>query len=342
MTDTTEAPRDRLQRLRNARDKVAQAREAREAELQRRAELPASVCRVCGASIAAGQGDRAPEPPFVGIRERDERLGMLRDLPAVVDGWRRRCEACAAAGRRGEVEAEAISGIVGRPVSQADACDVVAALRRWTLRDPVTGRPDGVELQVPLAEITGRYGREPWEHVTTEERERVADVLQQVIAARNPARCSDGPCGLCGRSQAVRWFESAMRWADGSAAPVCGDCEPTYASRSEPRDRDGDALARVAIEILTGWAVPLGIHAPEGVKAFCESQNADREGTPEPWQYAAERIADLRFSIWRAQPELAPDDMREAAEGWRRDYLAERAADAEAEAQTAAAHVASW
>lgn len=323
MTDT----RDRLSRLGAARARVADHQKRRDAEKARLADLVPAHCKVCGTRIPAGEGDREAAPEFQSVGERQQHAHWLTTLPPEADAWRRRCATCSDAAHRGEAESAAISAILSKPINQVDAAAVVSALKLWRY-SPSTGEPTVLELQVPLAETTGRHGRAPWSHVTPEERQRVADALARVLAERRPRRCEDGACGLCGVARALDWYESSMRWANGSPAPVCGNCRPVYIARSRPRG--GDDLGRVVVEIVSGRAVPLGESA-HGARAFCESRNADKAGHPEPWTYALDQISDLKLTVWTRHPQYAPADMREAAEQWHRDALAEDARKREQE-----------
>ncbi|MBD3941684.1 hypothetical protein IF188_08255 [Microbacterium sp. NEAU-LLC] len=333
---TTTTTTDKTSRLAAARAYIERVRAEREAAAEKRKrKLPAAICRVCGTNVPAGTGTRGDDPNRrPDAMKHAPQLAEIEKLGPLVDFWRRTCDDCTAADAAGELEARAVSTAVGFPVAISDALAVVGLMRRT---NPVTGVVTGM---FPTAEVSGRWSGRPWGHLTPEDRKSIRATLDDVVGDTLPKRHKSGACGLCGARAALVWWvgPSSLRWPGSDATVhICDTCAEVWNRRGGPDD--GDDLRRVVVELATGYAVPFGLRAPEGVRPFAASAAADPEGLDEPWTFSV-GIRDLQREIWTARPEVAPAAMREQAEAWHREEEAERAEASRAEAE--AAQAAGW
>jgi hypothetical protein len=301
----TDQPRERLTRLKAARARLALERARHDAERARRADLVPAHCRVCGGPVAQGEGERLPEPPS---DRHGDSWSVVHEswmpAPRGADRWRRAHDRCAR-------------------MTRADAIAAVAGVR---LSEEQAQRVD-VALPIAAAGPWNTTSERPWGFVTDAERAALRHAALLARAVGRAIQCADGACGVCGVRYAASWFESDLRWRDGSPAPVCGDCDPiwtrwggtsAHASREE-RQR------AAALEALTGYRLPLGHAAPQGLEPYARSSDGDPVGHEHPWAWSP-RLEELRSEVWRVRPQLAPDDRRD-------EFEAQRSADVAAKAQ---------
>lgn len=138
---------------------------------------------------------------------------------------------------------------------------------------------------------------------------------------REAAECASGWCAWCERSHAVDWLDHGHKWADGSAAPLCGDCSPVFSRRGGSLSFWDDQRAGLA-EAMTGVPLDLGEAAPALLTAYAETD--DQAGTGQPWSHLPRTAVEaFRWDMWaRSGGQWAPEEHR--AEALAR--LAERAA----------------
>lgn len=302
------AARERLNVLRAARDRVAAVREAREAEQARRAELVASVCRVCGAQVAAGEGTIEPESTL-----RDPQWKRNHE---VVHGWRRQHDAC-----RPDAGA-VIRRLTGIEVTESEVAEVLRAMR--DLAPYAAGRYDVERGQFPPQTA------EPFAWIDRETRDWLREVVEHVRAESRPSQCVDGACGLCGRAESIGWRKSPLTWRDGSPAPLCAPCATWYDRAGQPSDLD--SLRRVAVRLWLGerwWQ--MGVPATEsGFRLFCEiATEAEREEGCEPWSYRPAALAVVRETLYRMRPRYASAADRERIEAEQRESDAQERREAD-------------
>ncbi|GAB3599404.1 hypothetical protein [Microbacterium tumbae] len=288
---------DLNQRLAGLRGWVSRDDDRRERERN----LPKALCRRCGGIAKAGEGSRDVEPVtgLVALPGSTGRVAMRRAAvsPKDTDQWRRECQTCATA-----TLGQMLSGVLGTPVSEADAPRVVGRLREW----------DEIGFPVPLsftAEGAGIATGRPWGHVSLDQRDEVRRVHAEVVRERVAGPCTQGACGLCGRREAIRWYEgpSFMKWPDGSPAPVCGPCQEVLDRRPEVLGVE-DLRVR-AVEAATGFAQAFYM-APDDFRCYYESRAADGNGFAEPWTYG-DGIVSFVDAVWEDRPNLAPVERRD-------------------------------
>lgn len=298
---------DKIQRIADVRQWLQQEDDRR----AREAALPRALCRICGGWAKAGEGDRY-EPPARGllidpVNPERRRIAGPVNAPANADDWRRECQSCASASM-----AELVGAVLGAEVAEGDASTVVQRLKSI---DP--------ELQIhvdfPTAQALGVATGKPWGHVRREHRERVRQVLREVISERLPGISKWGACGLCGRRHSVRWFEGPgyMTWRDGSKAPVCAECQEIVDRR--PAADNIQRLRAIAVEAATGHA-QMYYAAPEFFRCYFESHDSDGNGYAEPWSYSPGIIAFCE-EMWTDRPHLAPEERRPEFEQRRREQI---------------------
>lgn len=313
-------PRERLERVRVARATLDSARQRheterarREAERKRRAELIPAPCRVCGAMVAQGEGERLPAPP---ADRHGDCWSVVHEqwvpAPKDADRWRRAHDSCATLDRAGIVHV--LTGVL-----------------------LATEQALHVETPVPQASAWpwNRTSDRPWGFVADTEREALRAAAKLAQAAGRSILCSDGACGCCGVRYSASWFASDLRWADGSPTPVCSECDPVWSrwGGANPHASREERQRAATLELLTGWKLPMGLSLPEGLQPYARSSDGDVVGHPEPFAWSPQLEA-LRVEVWTARPDLAPEDRREefraihdglvAAERARRRAEAER------------------
>lgn len=317
--------RDRIERIRTARSVLTEARERhdaerarREAEKRRRAELLASFCRVCGGPVAAGEGERLPAPPA--DRHGDCWSPVHESwvlAPKDADRWRRAHDSCAKLDRAGIVRVLTGLNLATERALEVDAPVPEAALWPWN-----------------------RTGAQPWSFMTSAELEALRAAAELAQAAGRSILCSDGACGCCGRRYSSAWFESDLRWADGSPAPVCGECDAIWMrwGGSSPHAAREERQRAATLELLTGYRLPLGHVAPAGLEPYCRSSDGNPVGHEMPFAWSPQ-LHELRREVWTSQPHLAPEDRRQEFQTIHDEQVAaERARRrAEAEQETVAA-----
>lgn len=297
---------------------------------ERENALPKALCRVCGGWAKAGEGSRDPEPPrgLVPLPANPSRVVLVTPphAPEDADGWRRACDICT-----GATSGEIVGAVVGRTVDSRDAQKVIGRMHRFDENDFLV-------QEFPTAQTTGRGTGRPWAHLSTEDRERVQQVLREVIRDRQSGPCVQGACGLCGRRNSVRWFEgyAFLTWPDGSPAPVCTECQEVVDRR--PATQSIEQLRVIAVESATGFSQML-YEAPSDFRVYAESKDSDGNGYAEPWAYSPGVVA-FREDMWEQRPYLAPADRRAEFEALLRERIAEQAR--QVQAQQEAAHAAAW
>jgi hypothetical protein len=274
------------------------------------AALPRAICWVCGTRVAAGRGTRLPKSFGVtGSRQEFHNLviagpesGMA--TPSNVDGWRRAHDGC-----------------------KADVMAIVTRVLGARMPSGATPRQVGKALaEVPLALSAARAQRGaqrwPFDWITPEEREALAEAIKRAIRADAPRRCKDGACGACGRSRSIHWRKSPLRWSDGTPAPLCQECRSAADGWSLLPIASVADIRMAAERLHTGIA--FANQEPMGMRLYADLADGEHRGHREPWAYSP-ALAEFRELAWRAHPTLIPDpDIRAR-------YVAERA---EAERET--------
>lgn len=267
---------------------------------EREAALPKAICRVCGGWVRAGEGTRDAEPER-GLIPNPLTPGQLMfapvvNAPANADEWRRECAVCASAGT-----ARIVSAVVGSEVTEDEARAVLGRMKRIS---------DGLNVltEFPTAEASDAATGKPWRHVTSQDRERVCQVLRQVRDEKRPGVSKWGACGMCGRRHSLRWYEPSLSltWPDGSRAPVCAECQAVLDRRPDPTGIH--ALRVIAVEAATGYSQML-YEAPDEFRIYAETRGCDGNGYPEPWDYG-EGVRQFREEMWISRPDLAPHNLR--------------------------------
>jgi hypothetical protein len=286
-----------------AREKAATIRAALAARAERERALPAALCRSCGGRVAAGEGERLETPAFADAHSRGEYDFWLKRLPADVDGWRRLCRICALSRSRRSTASDALAVLTGIRTTERVASEVLSTLVDYDhASEEFVGGFDAEGAKI----ATGKR----WGHVSAEDRARLSAAYAEIAARSLPGTCAWGACGLCGRSEAVgAWVEGpkTLTWPDGSRAPVCPVCVPTWSKRGEPSDIT--ELRRVGVECATGWPVALGVNVPRTFRLFAESAQANRSGLAEPWSWS-DGLRGYIESVWTFHPEHAPSGRR--------------------------------
>lgn len=178
---------------------------------------------------------------------------------------------------------------------------------------------------LPNAQPHTEPGR-AWGHV---DKRKLRKALRSLAALRaehglTPRPCMDGPCAWCSIQRATGWQTFGHKWADGSAAPLCGACSgvmETYGnSPVEPVwIEDYSTQRRLAWSGLTGTAPRLGNNpAPSGYRAYAEVAPADHAGHDERGGYIApeQRPGTVEFAerIEREHAEAAAVSEQRRAE----------------------------
>ncbi|MDT0117788.1 hypothetical protein Q9R20_12405 [Microbacterium sp. PRF11] len=304
-------------------DELARAR-AVVAGVEREAvERPRAVCAMCGGIVRAGRDLVTGEPTIA-----DRRLDLERKhagLPAL-HGWQRRHEAC--------IDGPAmVRAITGRKVSPAVANAALnAANPPIPGGDPQAPLPLYAELRSGHVENFASWNGKAWGHLSSEERrafaETVDDEAREYRLRNEDHRCLDGACGFCGVALARKWYESRLKWSDGTPAPACGACYSV--ARRRPDTRDMRALRRIGIEALSGASgAGLDEYLGDDMRLYVEVAGGDHSGTAEPWTFAPEALEDVREAARLALPWSLPEPLRT-------EYRAKVAAAREASRQRAA------
>ncbi|WP_314475151.1 hypothetical protein [uncultured Microbacterium sp.] len=189
-----------------------------------------------------------------------------------------------------------------------------------------------------MAQTVGHGTGRPWAHLSTEQRERVQQVLREVIRNRQVGPCVQGACGLCGRRDSLRWFEgyAFLTWPDGSPAPMCAECQGVADRRPAPQSVE--ELRVIGVECATGFA-QWGYTAPAAFRCYAEVKGSDGNGYAEPWDYG-EGIREFRDQMWTDRPSLAPADRRDEYMRRAQERIAEQTRQIQARQE--AAHAAAW
>lgn len=314
---TTDTDRDDEMILKGLRAKLAEMAE-------REAQLPRALCRVCGGIVAKGQGEIESEPTWQS-RTRRHTSGVIdgerakRGLPPFFD-WQRSHTACAGGPER------TILALTGIEVTPTIA---VAALSRMLPRRfaAFSAFPEPNMAHVRLKDEKPL----PWSHVSDADRAALATVVRKTHDSSKPKRCREGACAWCGVSHSLTWHASTETWADGSRAPLCGDCYPVWRKRGASDDRaDRRANALEALSSAAWWPMTGG-----GIHCYVDIARDDHSGTPGRWEYAPEPLAELRESARIGHPESLPGEIRDEYKEKRRHAM--REAQAKASALTAMA-----
>lgn len=306
---------------------LAAARRALAERATARAERPAAVCAVCGGIVPAGRGEVDGTPDADDAKLDAKRAASV--LPPL-HGWTRRHTAC-------DDPRVVVRALTGRNVTEEVARRALAAARARRAVGAVA--PDAVLLTVGVDAadldqrvLTSELDGTAWAHVDREQRGRLADAVDELrrqLRLTKPHRCTSGPCGFCGVARSTSWHSSPLKWRDGSAAPLCADCQAV--ARRRPRSSDTRDLRALAIEALSG-ASGMGMAETFGerMRMFSELVAPGHDGTEAPWTYAADAWGEIREDARRALPTTLPEPLRS-------HYVALRRAEREA-AMARAAH----
>lgn len=274
-------------------------------------ELPGAPCRICGAWVRPGEGTSLPASgalPRSSYSAHPVRFDHREQ-------WLRQHDHCKAS----------LGAVVARLVGEKEPLSKTLAARTLEHAD--------VEAVTAFQRDLEEPARVPFGFVSAVDRRALKQALITVRAEMGsepdgtPRRCNDGACGLCGRSQSPRWWQSPITWTDGSAAPFCDNCVTEWERAQSPKDTE--KLREVAEAVMSGIPRQLGgVH--HGMRFYAETAKDDHAGLPEPWRYSPDALTEVRRRAWKARPHLIPDDE------FRRRYVArarrlakERAADAE-------------
>lgn len=256
----------------------------------------ATPCRVCGGQVPPkGGGSWGP--------------------------WREHTDCHQIVGMNGLL-VQAAAGVLGIAVLTRED----AMLIKWTVP---TYAATGADTIYPKGMKT--RDRMAWRHL---DRKALVQAIARIPDLRiehglDPSRCETGPCGVCGVVEARGWVEVDLAWADGSPAPLCGDCYGPYVRRGEPTF-SGD-LGPVVVEAMTGIAPYEGEYIPSAVVPYLLSDGAPGER----WSHLPAAVVDgYRWAVWVKQPDHAPAEHRAEAKARRAEQERERA---EATAALAAA-----
>ncbi|WP_183092957.1 hypothetical protein [Nocardioides stalactiti] len=157
--------------------------------------------------------------------------------------------------------------------------------------------------------------RRAWGHV---DKRKLRKVVQSLPALRadaglTPHPCESGPCAWCSTRLATGWMNEGHKWADGSAAPLCGLCSEQWVSRGGLSGR----LSKTFYEeqraagwnVLIGRDLPMG-HGPDpSFRLYAEVAPADHPGTDEPFGYIA---APMRPGTPQYAERIASEQMERA------------------------------
>ncbi|HCS61399.1 MAG TPA: hypothetical protein DIW46_08390 [Microbacterium sp.] len=308
---------------------------------EREAQLPRALCRVCGGIVAKGQGTIEPESTWPS-RTRHQTSGVIdgertkRGLPPFCD-WRRSHTVCAGGPER------TILALTGIEVTPAVAVDALTRMlpRRFAV---FSAFPEPNMAHVRLKDKKPQ----PWSHVSGADRAALATVVRKTHDPSKPRRCREGACAWCGISRSLSWHASPETWADGSRAPLCGDCYPVWRKRGAPSDRDDRrANALEALSSAAWWPM-----TGSGIHCYVDIAGDEHSGTPGRWEYAPEPLSQLRETARITRPESLPAEirneyrekrsaaMREDREA--RQRIEETAAAEQARADKEAASAAGW
>jgi hypothetical protein len=255
-------------------------------------------CRICGGPVAPG-----PCRYFGPWRQHDG------------------CERLA-----GDPAARIAAAVAGLGIGQVEHAD--AGLLRITV-----ARFDQVHAE-PTWDQEPMRDRMPWRHVNRKSLVRALAALPDLRADAgwDPTECTDGRCAWCGVVTATGWAGVGLTWADGSPAPLCGDCHRLYIRYGEPTHPD-EVRAALA-EAITSVPVMSGEEPPSGLVPYLATTPGEDPGPEFRWAHLnPEAVAAYRWQQWgRWGGQYAPPEHR--AEAVRRAAEAERAA-AQANAEKA-------
>ncbi|MGP6172054.1 hypothetical protein ACTU6V_12710 [Microbacterium sp. A204] len=315
---TADTDRDDAMILKGLRARLAEATE-------REAQLPRALCRICGGVIAKGQGVIEPESAWSSSRRQSseiiDRERVKKGLPPL-HNWRRSHTGCAGGPER------TIRALTGIDVTPAVAAAALAQMfpRRYTA---CSSHPDPGRAHHVFKEPKPQ----PWSHLSDVDLVALAAAVRKTHDPSMPRRCRDGACAWCGVSRSLSWHKSSEKWADGSEAPLCGDCYPVWRKRGASGDRE-DRRAN-ALEALSGaaWFPMTG----GGIRCYVDIAGDDRGGTLGRWEYAHEPLAELRETARIKKPESLPGEIRDEYREKRRQAMLDSEARAHHVAELAAA-----
>jgi hypothetical protein len=153
------------------------------------------------------------------------------------------CGTCVHAESDGHAARVALAALIGATdVTESDAHRLLQSLvefdsHRQEFRGGIT------------AEAHGHATGQPWQHVTDDERDRLAEAYGDLIASRMPRASSWGGCGMCGRDKAMGdWWQApaTLHWPDGGDRGILRPLPTVWVRRGEPSNLDD--LRRVGVK----------------------------------------------------------------------------------------------
>ncbi|KQQ51859.1 hypothetical protein ASF68_05495 [Plantibacter sp. Leaf314] len=214
----------------------------------------------------------------------------------VVDAWRREHDGCTpdAAQIIRKVTKREVTPSVASRVAEVSAQPLIA-VHHWATFDPKR-KPFDLSSK-PFAWLNP------------------ADLdaaVQTVWTEVRPTVVSEGGCGMCGVRASIGWWESPLRWTDGTKAAMCSTCGDAWVTAGRPVDMmTGDplrpGLRRVALRVLAGaTSVP---ETDFGLRLFAEiASPSERAGYATAWTYRPTQLDAVRDRVWLYAPRYAPAD----------------------------------
>lgn len=178
---------------------------------------------------------------------------------------------------------------------------------------------------------------QPWSHVSTRMLRKAVKELPRLRRDHGltETTCTTGVCAWCGVAKAKAWHDDGHHWANGQPA-LCGGCHEAYRKAGSPSVSFWDDQRAGVASALTGVPPMSGVGAPQGVKAFAETNS---EPTGQAWGHLnAEAVEEFRWSQWgRYEGKYAPPEQRlEALERARVKAMAQAARSEAQRAEEAA------
>lgn len=168
-----------------------------------------------------------------------------------------------------------------------------------------------------LAGDRNHPNRTPWAHVDRAERQRLAELADELVHVDDPKPHLSGRCGCCGVSAARTWTvgPSGLTWSDdGGRVMLCGDCDRLVPRAGEDRTA-GLRLAAIADMVGARPSRMLTAHGHFGFKFLAELElKADERHRLEceRWQYRPAALERIRAAVKANLPELLLDDAARA------------------------------
>ncbi|CAH0266250.1 hypothetical protein [Plantibacter cousiniae (nom. nud.)] len=247
--------------------------------------------------MKAGAGRRLPMPQW-----RDQRASQAEDLNdrnreahglPVIDAWRREHDTCT-----------------------PDAADIIMKLTKLAVT-PDEARRTAERFGHPLIAVHRWAGSpapmevasKPFGWLSADD----LDATVQVIwGDTRPTVVEEGGCGMCGARASIGWWESPLRWTDGTKAAMCSTCGDAWVTAGRPVDMmTGDpmrpGLRRVALRLLAGaTSVP---ETDFGLRLFAEIASPSERGDyATAWTYRPTQLDAVRDRVWLYAPRYAPAD----------------------------------